>query len=225
MTRLRAWVRGLRTAGQGIVRGLDEHDLADAHADTDPHALFQRWFDDARDAGIYLPESMAVATATPDGAPSVRQVLLKGHGPDGYLFYTNYDSRKAAELDANPQAALLFHWATLHRQVRIEGTVTRTTLAESEAYHASRPRGSRIAAWASRQSAEIDSRLTLEARFKENDARFPGDHVPLPPFWGGYRIRPDRIEFWQGRANRMHDRILFRRALEGDAWTIARLSP
>jgi pyridoxamine 5'-phosphate oxidase len=223
--RLRTWFHALRSGGQGLLRGIDEQDLAEAHAGTDPHALFKRWFDDARDAGIYLPESMAVATATPDGAPSVRQVLLKGHGPDGYVFYTNYDSRKAAELEANPQAALLFHWATLHRQVRIEGTVTRTTLAESEAYHASRPRGSRVAAWASRQSAELESRQALEARFIENDARFPGEDVPLPPFWGGYRVRPERIEFWQGRANRMHDRLLFRRAPQGDAWTVVRLSP
>jgi pyridoxamine 5'-phosphate oxidase len=153
-------------------------------------------------------------------------VLLRGHGPDGFVFYTNYESRKAEELEANPRAALLVHWPTLHRQVRIEGVVERTSREESEAYHRGRPRGSRIAAWASRQSAELESREALERRFRERDAEFPGDDVPLPPFWGGYRLHPHRIEFWQGRANRMHDRLLFRRqSTESTGWNVVRLSP
>jgi pyridoxamine 5'-phosphate oxidase len=217
------WLRTVRTAGQGLATGVDEAHLAEGDVGHDPLALFDRWFREAQEAGIYLHESMTLATASPDGSPSAREVLLKGFGPEGFAFYTNYESRKAAELELNPRAALLFHWATLHRQIRIEGPVTRTTQAESDAYHASRPRGSRIAAWASQQSAEIDSRAALERRFQEKEAEFRGSDVPLPPFWGGFRVIPERMEFWQGRANRMHDRILFRRAEEG--WTVARLSP
>jgi pyridoxamine 5'-phosphate oxidase len=217
------WLRTVRTAGQGLATGVDEAHLAEGDVGHDPLALFDRWFREAQEAGIYLHESMTLATASPDGSPSAREVLLKGFGPEGFAFYTNYESRKAAELELNPRAALLFHWATLHRQIRIEGPVTRTTQAESDAYHASRPRGSRIAAWASQQSAEIDSRASLERRFQEKEAEFRGSDIPLPPFWGGFRVIPERIEFWQGRANRMHDRILFRRAEEG--WTVARLSP
>jgi pyridoxamine 5'-phosphate oxidase len=220
---LRSRLRGLFTAGQGVLTGIDEAALAEEDAGRDPISLFDRWFRDASDAGIYLHESMTLASATPDGEPSARQLLLKDFGPDGFVFYTNYDSRKAAELEANPRAALLFHWATLHRQVRIEGKVERTSREDSEAYHRSRPRGSRIAAWSSEQSAVIESRAVLERRFKERDAEFPGDDVPLPPFWGGYVLAPERIEFWQGRANRMHDRILYRQAEGG--WDVVRLSP
>jgi pyridoxamine 5'-phosphate oxidase len=223
--RPRVWLRALRTAGQGLAAGVDEGELVRLDARQDPFALFDRWFGQARDAGIYLHEAMTLATAGLDGVPSAREVLLKGWGPEGFAFYTNYDSRKAAELEANPRAALLFHWNTLHRQIRIEGRVVRTTQAESDAYHASRPRGSRIAAWASRQSAEIESRADLERHFAEKDAEFKGRDVPLPPFWGGYRVLPERIEFWQGRANRMHDRILFRRDEGGEGWEVVRLSP
>jgi pyridoxamine 5'-phosphate oxidase len=222
---LRSWLRTLRTAGQGVTAGLDEAHLADEAGDIDPLALFDRWFRAARDAGIYLSESMTLATATPDGAPSAREVLLKGYGPDGFVFYTNYESRKAVELELNPRAALLFHWSTLHRQVRIEGPVTRTSVAESEGYHASRPRSSRIAAWASEQSAEVESRAALEARFAARAAEFGSGPVPLPPFWGGYRVVPERIEFWQGRSNRLHDRLLFRRPADGRRWEVSRLSP
>jgi pyridoxamine 5'-phosphate oxidase len=222
---LRSWFRALGTAGQGVVVGLDGVRLDDAAASLDPLVLFDKWFREARDAGIYLHESMTLATATPDGAPSAREVLLKGYGPDGFVFYTNYDSRKAEELEANPRAALLFHWATLYRQIRIEGPVTRTTSTESEAYHTSRPRGSRIAAWASRQSAEVESRAALERQFQDREAEFRGRDVPLPPFWGGYRVRPETIEFWQGRTNRMHDRLLFRRSADGRTWSVTRLSP
>jgi pyridoxamine 5'-phosphate oxidase len=220
---LRSWLRTVRTAGQGLAAGVDEAQLAEGDVGHDPLAVFDRWFREAREAGIYLHESMTLATATPDGTPSARQVLLKGFGPEGFAFYTNYESRKAEELERNPRAALLFHWATLHRQIRIEGPVVRTTQAESEAYHASRPRGSRIAAWASQQSAEIENRAALERRFKEKEAEFKGADVPLPPFWGGFRVIPEHIEFWQGRVNRMHDRILFSRTPDG--WTIGRLSP
>ena len=220
---IRSLLRGLFTAGQGVLRGVDEAALAGEDAGRDPFDLFDAWFQDAVRAGIYLHEAMTVATATPDGVPSARQVLLKEWGPAGFVFYTNYGSRKADELEANPRAALLLHWATLHRQIRIEGTVERTSRELSEAYHRSRPRGSRIAAWASDQSAELESRAALERRFHEKDAEFPGEDVPLPPFWGGYRVLPERIEFWQGRANRMHDRILYVR--QGASWTVTRLSP
>ncbi len=222
---LRSWLRLARTAGQGLGVGIDEAELTGDAPGGDPFALFDRWFRQASDAGIYLPEAMTLATATTDGAPSARAVLLKGYGPDGFVFFTNYESRKAAELELNPRAALLLHWATLHRQVRIEGPVTRTTVGESEAYHASRPRGSRIAAWASRQSAPIESRADLEGHFRLKDDEFRGKDVPLPPFWGGYRVRPKRIEFWQGRVNRMHDRLLFRREGDGEHWEVVRLSP
>ncbi len=217
------WWRTVRTSGQGVLSGVDEAALAREDAGSDPLVLFERWFRQARDAGIYLYEAMAVATASPAAEPSVRQVLLKAYDERGFVFYTNYDSRKAEELEANPRAALLLHWPTLHRQVRIEGAVERTSFEESDAYHRSRPRGSRIAAWASKQSAEIESREALERRFQERNAEFPGDDVPLPPFWGGYRVRAERIEFWQGRANRMHDRLLFTRTAGG--WALTRLSP
>lgn len=216
--------RALWTAGQGAIRGIDQQTLRDEEATADPYPLFDRWFEDAKRAGLYLPENMNLATASPDGAPSSRQVLLKEWGPDqGFVFYTNYDSRKSAELDANPRAALLFHWTTLHRQIRVEGTVERVSQAQSEAYHSTRPRGSQIAAWASQQSAELDGRAELEARFREKEEEFAGRDVPLPPFWGGYRVNPERIEFWQGRANRMHDRILYERDEGG--WSVRRLSP
>lgn len=208
-----------------MVTGVDEAALAEEDAGKDPILLFDRWFTEARDEGTYLYEAMTLATATPDGAPSARQVLLKDYGADGFVFYTNYDSRKAAELAANPRAALLLHWPTLHRQVRIEGVVERTSREASEAYHRSRPRASRIAAWASEQSAEIESREALERRFRQSDEAYPGEEVPLPPFWGGYRVTPERIEFWQGRANRLHDRILYRRAGSGGDWEFVRLSP
>ena len=215
MMGIRSLWRALFTAGKGVTTGLDVA-LLEGEAGRDPLVLFDRWFRDARDAGLYLAEAMTLATATPDAVPSARMVLLKDFGPDGFVFFTNYDSRKAAELDANPRAALVFHWPTLHRQVRVSGTVERTTAAESEAYFRTRPRGSRIAAWASRQSDTIAGRAEIEARFREHDARFPGDDVPLPPFWGGYRLRPDAIEFWQGRVNRMHDRLVFTRRGGGE---------
>jgi len=211
-------IRAFFTAGKGVFGGLSEKE-----AGHDPMALFHTWFQEAIKGGIYLPESMALGTATPDGKPSVRLVLLKGYDEKGLVFFTNYESRKAAELDANPEATLVFHWAILQRQIRLEGSVERITPAESEAYFHSRPRGSQIGAWASKQSARLGTRAELEDRVKKYEAEFKGGEVPLPPFWGGYRLRPQSMEFWQGRASRLHDRIKFNRT--GDSWRLLRLYP
>jgi pyridoxamine 5'-phosphate oxidase len=221
---LASFFRQLSTAGKAVTVGMDV-ELVEREAGGDPIVLFDRWFRDARDAGLYLPEAMALATATPAGEPSSRMVLLKGFGPEGFVFFTNYDSRKAVDLDANPRAALLFHWGTLHRQVRVRGRVERTSQAESEAYFRTRPMGSRIGAWASEQSAIVADRSELERRFRDREAEFATGDVPLPPFWGGYRLRPDVIEFWQGRVNRMHDRLEFTRVGGDAAWEVRRLSP
>jgi pyridoxamine 5'-phosphate oxidase len=211
-------LRTLFTFGQGVIRG-----IPDARPDEDPLDLFRRWYAAAERAGIYLPEAMALGTATPDGVPAVRIVLLKGVDERGFTFFTNYGSRKGLELRDNPRAALTFHWAVLERQVRVEGTVSRLSDAESSAYFRSRPRGSRIGAWASRQSDVLESRETLEGRVRACADRFRDGDVPLPPFWGGYRVAPARIEFWQGRVNRLHDRLLFERS--GAGWTTSRLYP
>lgn len=205
--------------GQGVARG-----LPDAAANDDPLALFRRWFEAARQSGLILPEAMCLATATPDGKPSARMMLLKGADERGFVFFTNYDSRKGDELAANARAALVLHWAVLERQVRVEGVVERLGSDESFAYFRTRPRGSRIGAWASAQSRPLPARADLEARVRETERRFPGDDVPLPPFWGGYRLIPQRIEFWQGRVNRLHDRLVFERTRDG-SWKAARLYP
>jgi pyridoxamine 5'-phosphate oxidase len=189
----------------------------------DPIVFFETGFAEARAAGLYLPESMTVATATGDGAPSARMMLLKGVDPRGFVFFTNYGSRKGSELLANPRAALVFHWPILQRQVRVEGSVSRLSPAESEAYFRTRPRASRIGAWASRQSAELPSRAELDRRVREREQRFAGQEVPLPPFWGGYRLTPLVIEFWQGRVNRLHDRLRYTRT--GSGWAVTRLYP
>jgi pyridoxamine 5'-phosphate oxidase len=191
----------------------------------DPIELFGAWFADALGAGIYLPEAICLSTATPDGAPSSRMVLLKAFGPGGFYFYTNYESRKAAEMELNPRAALLSHWAVMERQVRIEGPVVRASEEESLAYFRTRDRGSQIGAWASRQSRQMSSRGEFEDRIEELEQRFDGTDVPLPGFWGGYRLDPLRIEFWQGRPSRLHDRLLFTRAATGSPWQVARLYP
>ena len=188
----------------------------------DPFRQFERWFAAAQEAGIELPEAAALATSATDGRPSVRMVLVKGFGEEGFRFYTGYESRKGTELAHNPRAALLFYWHVLGRQVRVEGEAERLTEADSLAYFESRPRESRIAAWASEQSAVIGSRDELEERFGEAEARFAAD-VPLPGRWGGYRLRAESIEFWQHGLHRLHDRLLYTRSVAG--WTIERLAP
>lgn len=198
--------------------GLAESDVA-----PDPIEQFRRWFDAALDAGLHEPNAMTVATATRDGRPSARVVLLKGFDGRGFVFYTNYEGRKGRELEENPRAALLFYWGELERQVRIEGTVSRVPKAESDAYYASRPRGSRLGAWASEQSRVVEGRGVLEGRVGDLEAEYEGREVPRPPFWGGYRVEPDVVEFWQGRENRLHDRIVYRR--QGGGWEIERLQP
>ncbi|MDH5761096.1 MAG: pyridoxamine 5'-phosphate oxidase [Gemmatimonadota bacterium] len=211
-------LRALITMGRGVVKGIPE-----ATAGRDPLDLFHEWFRAAAESGIFLPEAMALATASPDGAPSVRMVLLKGADADGFVFYTNYGSRKATELEDNPRASLCFHWAVLERQVRVEGTVERVSREESEAYFRTRARRSRLGAWASDQSRPLGERADLARRLRDTTERFAGDDVPLPDFWGGYRLRPHTIEFWQGKADRLHDRLVFEHTDHG--WETHRLYP
>ena len=199
-------------------------DLDEADLRPDPVDQFQVWFDDAQAAAVPEPNAMTLATASPEGRPSARVVLLKAFDARGFVFYTNDRGRKGRELDANPFAALAFFWPTLERQVRIEGRVTRADAAESDAYYASRPRSSRLGAWASEQGAVIPDRATLEARMRDLEREFAGEAIPRPPHWGGYRVAPDSIEFWQGRPDRLHDRLRYRRDAEG-LWRIERLAP
>jgi pyridoxamine 5'-phosphate oxidase len=196
--------------------------LSESQADADPLRQFERWFEDAARAGLPLPNAMTLATADASGRPSARVVLLKGIEREGFVFYTNYRSRKAAELAANGAAALVFLWSELERQVRIDGTVEKTSAADSDAYFATRPPGARISAWASPQSERVAGREALERAAAEARRRH-GDSPPRPPHWGGYRLAPAEIEFWQGRADRLHDRLLYTRAAGG--WRIERLAP
>jgi pyridoxamine 5'-phosphate oxidase len=198
--------------------GLSEQDLSPS-----PFTQFAVWFEQAVAAGICEPNAMTLATATADGMPSARIVLLKGFDERGFVFYTNYESAKGREMERNPQAALVFHWCELERQVRIAGTVERVSAEESDAYFHSRPPGSRLGAWASAQSQVVPSREFLEAEFQAFDQRFGQQAIPRPEHWGGYRVAPRSVEFWQGRPSRLHDRLRYR--LEGDSWIVERLSP
>ena len=193
-------------------------ELTETDLDPDPLRQFESWFAAAREAGLRAPEAMALATATPEGAPSARMVLLKGIDERGFVFFTSYESRKGGELEANSQAALLFYWERLGRQVRVEGTAERVPAEESDAYFASRPPGSRAGAAASRQSRPLAHRSELDRAVAAL-----GDDVARPEWWGGYRVRPERYEFWQHRENRLHDRFLYER--DGSAWSIQRLYP
>ena len=198
--------------------------LDEASVAADPLAQFERWFDEVQQANLLDPNAMTLATAAADGRPSARVVLLRGYGPDGFVFFTDYRSRKSAELSANPRAMLLFFWGELERQVRIAGTVTRAPREASEAYFRSRPLGSQLGAWASEQSAVLrGGREELEQRVHELAQRYAEQPVPPPPHWGGWCLTPEEFEFWQGRESRLHDRIRYRRADPG--WTIERLSP
>ncbi len=198
--------------------GLLEKDLA-----VDPFTQFGRWFDQALSAHIDEPNAMTLATASLDGQPSARVVLLKGFDQNGFVFYSNYESRKGRELDQNNKAALLFFWSSLERQIRIEGVIEKVSVEESKQYFDSRPEGSRIGAWSSRQSASISSRDILEENFNKFSQSFAQQDIPLPPYWGGYRLKPHVFEFWQGRESRLHDRLRYRFA--DDRWHIDRLSP
>jgi pyridoxamine 5'-phosphate oxidase len=188
-----------------------------------PLALFKEWYRDAERAGTKLPEAMALATSTRTGGPSVRMVLMRGVSRRGFEFFTNYNSRKAVELAANPRAAMVFHWPLLERQVRIEGRIHKLTREESDRYFRSRARESRLSAWISPQSEEIPDRAFLERAFERAQKRYSRKAIPRPPFWGGFRLIPHQIEFWQGRPYRLHDRICYRK--RGARWRIARLGP
>jgi pyridoxamine 5'-phosphate oxidase len=201
--------------------GLDVPDLA-----ADPVSMFRRWLADTVAAGVHEPNAMVVTSVSVGGRPSARMVLLKAVDERGFVFYTNYDSRKGRELDAEPASALLFPWHELQRQVRVEGRAERVSREESEAYFASRPRASQLGAWASPQSDEVAAREELEQRYAETEARFAdSEEVPLPPNWGGFRVVPDVVEFWQGRKGRMHDRLVYRRTGDESPWSIERLAP
>jgi pyridoxamine 5'-phosphate oxidase len=197
--------------------------LTESAADPDPIAQFRRWFDTALAADLHEPNAMTLATATPEGRPSARIVLLKGFDERGFVFYTSYEGRKSEEIEASPRCALVFYWGELERQVRVEGGVSRIPEEESDEYFGSRPRGSQLGAWASEQSRPVEGRDALEERLRNLEAEYEGREVLRPPFWGGYRVEPEVIEFWQGRENRLHDRLVYRRS--GGSWRRERLQP
>ncbi len=211
-------LRCLFTFGQGVALP-----LPDISNEKDPFELFKQWFDDANKSGILLPEAMSVSSCTSEGQPSSRMVLLKSFDAKGFVFYTNYGSRKHQELQENNKVALLFHWNVLQRQVRIEGTIEKTSQQQSSDYFHSRDRGSQIGAWASKQSQKLSNEDELKQRVNEYQQKFGSGEVPLPEFWGGLNVNPHYIEFWQGRANRLHDRICFEKQQE--AWNTFKLHP
>jgi pyridoxamine 5'-phosphate oxidase len=204
-------------------RDYTRNGLRESDVDANPFQQFRHWFDQAATAQVHEPTAMTLATVGPDGQPSARIVLLKGFDESGFRFFTSYEGRKARELAVNPRAALLFYWPELERQVRVEGTVTRVSEAESDAYFRSRPHGSRLGAVASHQSEVIPGRAVLERRMEELTRQYEEEDVPRPALWGGYRLRPAVLEFWQGRPNRLHDRLRYR--LTESGWVIERLSP
>jgi pyridoxamine 5'-phosphate oxidase len=214
---LSRWIASLR-------RDVSESQLEESDVAPDPIDQFGAWMQEAIDAGLTFPNAMALATASAEGVPSARIVLLKGIDERGFVFFTNYESRKGRELAENPRAAVVFHWQQLGRQVRVEGEVVALPSEESEAYFRTRPRGSRLAAWASRQSEVITSRRVLEKRFAELSTSYHEQDIPLPPFWGGYLLKPRVIELWQARRNRLHDRVRYRKDEEG-SWMVERLAP
>ena len=197
--------------------------LTESAADPDPIAQFRRWFDTALAADLHEPNAMTLATATPEGRPSARIVLLKGFDERGFVFYTSYEGRKSEEIEANPRCALVFYWGELERQVRVEGRVSRIPEEESDEYFGSRPRGSQLGAWASEQSAPLTDRAELVGRLEEVTRRFEGRDVDRPEHWGGYRLTPEEVKFWQQGAGRLHDRFRYRR--QGEGWAVERLSP
>jgi pyridoxamine 5'-phosphate oxidase len=202
---------------------IDSAGLREEDVDPDPFKQFERWFTDAVASGMQLPEAMALATSSDEAEPSLRMVLLKGFGSNGFTFFTNTESQKGKELERNPRAALLFYWAQFGRQVRITGTVSRISAQESKQYFESRPRESQLSAWASRQSSVIPDRSILEERVRRLAAEYEGKQIPLPTYWGGLRLSPVTFEFWLHRQNRLHDRLRYRE--EGGGWRIERLSP
>jgi len=207
------------TFGQGVALPIPEH-----LESSDPITLFEVWFNDAKKSGLLLPEAMSVSSVSKDGQPSSRMVLLKSFDQDGFVFYTNYGSRKSQEIEENGKVALLFHWPVLQRQVRIEGTLEKISKEESEKYFHSRDKGSQIGAWASKQSQKLKHNDELKERVKAFEDKFSGeDQIPLPEFWGGWRIKPHYIEFWQGRASRLHDRLCFEQ--DGESWQHFKLHP
>ena len=198
--------------------------LSESDVDSDPLAQFQKWFQQCFDAGVLEPNAGVLATATRSGRPSARTMLLKGVDTRGFSFFTNYESRKGKQLAENPQATLVFPWLALERQVIVSGAVTKLSREESEAYFNVRPRGNRLGAWASRQSSVVGSRTELEERLRAVESQYPGEAIPTPPNWGGFLLAPDEIEFWQGRPNRLHDRLQYVKTDAG-VWRIQRLSP
>lgn len=206
----------------GLRRDYARESLSERDVAPDPIVQFEKWFTQAQGAGSIEPNAMTLATTTRDGRPSARIVLLKSVDASGFVFYTDYRSRKGAELESNPHVALCFWWGELQRQVRVTGSIVRASREESEAYYRTRPHGSRIGAWASHQSAPLASREPLEREVQRLEQQYPAD-VPLPPHWGGYRVTPETVEFWQGRPSRLHDRIVYTR--EAGRWRIGRLSP